>query len=117
MRKTTYITEKIAEIFNYRLNIEMKIFILLMGILAASPFLSLSKAYREKREIDASKADPKTDPVLPEEAVQNNFGGDSKLVTEELSNWHFLTINAEEQMPKGSIKTLENLSDLKIDRR
>ena len=88
----------------------MKISILLIGILAASP---LSKAHREKREIDASKMDLKADP----EAVQNNFGGDSKLVTEELAYWHFFTINAEEQMPKGSIKTLENLSDLKIDRR
>ena len=95
----------------------MKTSILLIGILAASPLLSLSKANREKREIDASKTDPKADPFLPEEAVQNNFGGDSKLVTEKLSYWHFLTINGEKQMPKDSTKTLENLSDLKIDRR
>ena len=95
----------------------MKISILLIGILAASPLLILSNAHREKREIDASKPDPKTDLMLPEEVIQDMFGGDSKLVTEELANWHLLTINAEEQMPKGSIKTLENLSDLKIDRR
>ena len=78
----------------------MKVSILLIEILAASPLLT------NLPEIGS-----------PEEAIQNEIL--FKIATEELATWHFLAADAEKPMPNDSVKTLKNASkmDLDIDRR
>ena len=78
----------------------MKVSILLIEILAASPLLTKL---------------PETS--SPEEAIQDEIL--FKIATEELATWHFLAADAEKPMPNDSVKTLKNASkmDLKIGRR
>ena len=78
----------------------MKVSILLIEILAASPLITNlpEKGY-------------------PEEAFQDEIL--FKIATEELATWHLFAADAEKPMANESVKTLKNASkmDLEIDRR
>ena len=78
----------------------MKVSILLIEILAASPLLT------NLPEIGN-----------PEEAFQDEIL--FKIATEELATWHLFAANAEKPMPNESVKTLKSASkmDLEIGRR
>ena len=80
----------------------MKISVLLIEILAASPLLTIL---------------PEIQVGSPEEAIQDEIL--FKIATEELATWHLFAADAEKPMPNDSVKTLKNASkmDLKIDRR
>ena len=78
----------------------MKVSILLIEILAASPLL------KNLPEIGS-----------PEEAIQGEIL--FKIATEELATWHLFAADAEKPMANESVKTLKNASkmDLEIGRR
>ena len=74
----------------------MKVSILLIEILAASPLLTNL---------------PETG--SPEEAIQDEIL--FKIATEELATWHFLATDAEKPMPNESVKTLKNASKMDLE--